>query len=309
MGSSIVFSAWFLSAIRFSRKGLAYRGALLLPIIEPVLTVAADRNSSHAEEGQYIKTSLHLKPRYHRWHVDPGVEWIEANTAPAHLDWRVPVPQVALVLVDVWQAHYLVDTGERAEQIIQNRLLPLIDACRQAGVAVVHAPSPPQAKSSSAWLQAPGWDRKPWPDDPAWPPPDFRSFRGDYAGYAGPEEPRDAEREAHRSALRMHPQVKPDGEEPVVATGEELHLYCKEQGILFLLFAGFNTNACILLRDYGTLDMSRRGYAVLIVRDCTTGMESRQTHAELRQTRGAIEFLEMFGKYSVESTEVISGLQ
>ncbi|MEZ6076958.1 MAG: hypothetical protein R3C56_15215 [Pirellulaceae bacterium] len=29
---------------------------------------------------------LHIKPQYHRWHVDPGVEWLESNTAAASLD-------------------------------------------------------------------------------------------------------------------------------------------------------------------------------------------------------------------------------
>ena len=44
---------------------------------------------------------LCVKPRYYRWHVDPGVEWIEKNTAYAELDWRIPLSRAALVLVDV----------------------------------------------------------------------------------------------------------------------------------------------------------------------------------------------------------------
>jgi len=96
--------------------------------------------------------------------------------------------------------------------------------------------------------------------------------------------------------------------EPVVATGEELHRYCKQQGILFLLIAGFNTNACIFSRDYGTIQMSNRGYEVMLVRDCTTGMESKETQPALSQTTGAILLLEMFGQYSITSEGVIAGL-
>ena len=92
-----------------------------------------------------------------------------------------------------------------------------------------------------------------------------------------------------------------------MATGEELHRYCKQQGILFLLYAGFNTNACILSRDYGTLQMSNRGYEVILIRDCTTGMESRYTQASLGQTTGAVLLLEMFGQYSITSDEMMSG--
>ncbi len=71
---------------------------------------------------------------------------------------------------------------------------------------------------------------------------------------------------------------------------------------------GFNTNACILMRDYGTLAMGRRGYEIILLRDCTTGMESFETHENLGQTRGAVLFLEMFGHYSLTSGELIAGL-
>ncbi|MBT3342755.1 MAG: isochorismatase family protein [Gemmatimonadetes bacterium] len=249
-----------------------------------------------------------VSARYHRWHVDPGVEWLEANTDYAYLDWQLPMSQVALVLLDVWDRHYLKDTQQRAEQIIQDRLLPLVTACRQAGVRIIHAPSPPQAKKHPNWLQLDGWDKPSWPGEEAWPPQAFRRREAEFARYALPEEPRDAEREAHRARLGLHPDVRPVESEPVIATGEELHLWCKGEGVTSLVYAGFNTNACILHRDYGTLDMARRGYDILMVRDCTTGMESSQTHDELWQTRGAVMILEMFGKYSVDSQELIAGL-
>ena len=99
-----------------------------------------------------------------------------------------------------------------------------------------------------------------------------------------------------------------EGDEPVIAYGEEMHRYCKDNGILFLFFTGFNTNACILHRDYGTLEMGRRGYEIIMVRDCTTGMESFETHDDLWQTRGAVMILEMFGKSSITSDELIKAL-
>ncbi len=54
--------------------------------------------------------------------------------------------------------------------------------------------------------------------------------------------------------------------------------------------------------------MNQRGYEVIVVRDCTTGMESSKTQATLSQTQGAILFLEMFGNSSVTSDEIIAGL-
>jgi len=213
-----------------------------------------------------------------------------------------------LVLVDVWDRHYLKDTAARAEEIIQRKIRPLVYACRRASLQIIHAPSPGMAKEHPALVQLTSEEEMSGGQRDDWPPADFRRKSGDYEKYAQPSEPRDEERAKLRAGLRMHPDVQPEENDVVIATGEELHRYCKQQGILFLFYLGFNTNACVLLRDYGTIEMSKRGYEIIIVRDCTTGMESFETHDELWQTRGAILFLEMFGKYSVTSEDLIAGL-
>lgn len=248
--------------------------------------------------------SIHVAPRYHRWHVDPGVEWVETNTSYSHLDWKIPLAQTALVLVDVWQRHYLKDTEKRTEEIIDNKLVPLITACRKSGMEVIHTPSAPTAHAHPNWINLP--INQPRQLHADWPPADFRSLNGPFAAYRRPTEPREKERQ-NLPTLRIHPKVAPTTKEAVIATGDELHLYCKQKGILFLFFAGFNTNACVLRNDYATIKMSEKGYQVLLVRDCTTGMETRETQATMSQTLGAILHLEMFGQYSVTSDEMIAG--
>lgn len=254
---------------------------------------------------QSAPKSLNIKPRYHRWHVDPGVEWLETNTGYATLDWKIPLSQTALVLVDVWQRHYLKDTEERGEMVINDKLIPLVAECRQSGMTVIHAPSPPVAKQHPNWVKLVSKAEMVAKHD-NWPPQQFRTLSGPYQVYNRPLEPREAERQK-LPELWFHPKVQPIANEAVVATGEELHRYCKKEGILFLFFAGFNTNACILSRDYGTIQMSNRGYQVILVRDCTTGMESPETQPTLGQTHGAVLLLEMFGQYSIASDEIIGG--
>jgi len=105
--------------------------------------------------------------------------------------------------------------------------------------------------------------------------------------------------------LTFHPKVLPLKDEPVIANGFELHEYLKKNKLLFLLYAGFNTNACIINRDYGTIRMRDRGYKIILVRDCTTGMESKDTQATMAQTNGTILNLEMFGCFTVASDELI----
>ena len=250
--------------------------------------------------------TISIQPRYHRWYVDPGVEWLETNTGYATLDWTIPISRTALILVDVWQRHYIKDTEARGETIITNKLVPFMTACRKAGMQIIHAPSPSVAKKHPNWVKLVSETEMVQKLDD-WPPPQFLNLSGPYLSYRRPKEPREAERQK-LPPLYFHPKAHPLAREPVVATGEELHIYCKQQGILFLFFAGFNTNACILSRDYGTIQMSNRGYGVILVRDCTTGMESKETQPTLSQTNGAILLLEMFGQYSVASGEVIAGL-
>src|SRR4030042_6345543 len=84
--------------------------------------------------------TLSVKPRYYRWHVDPGIEWLETNTGYSTLDWKIQVSQAALVLVDVWQRHYLKDTEARGEAIINNNLIPLINTCRKGEMQIINCP-------------------------------------------------------------------------------------------------------------------------------------------------------------------------
>ena len=192
--------------------------------------------------------------------------------------------------------------------IAEQQLAPLLTCVRRSKMRIIHAPSPDTAKRQEGWVNLA--ETNPLrATDPDWPPKPFLRKEDGYAQFARPFEPRDSELDELRTDRAMHPLGFPAPGEPVVANGEELHQYCKQNGILFLLYAGFNTNCCVLLRDYGTLAMRDRGYEVLMIRDCTTGMESYDSQADLRQTEGTILFLEMFRTYSITSDEVIGAME
>ena len=236
------------------------------------------------------------------------MEWVETNTEYAHLDWDVPLGQATLVLVDMWEGHYLSDCEARINQITERHLAPLIASARAAGVRVIHAPSPDTVRRQAGWVKLA--ETNPLRvTDPEWPPKDFVKKEASYAGFARPFEPRERKLDVLRTDRAIHELARPIEGEPVVAHGEELHAYSKQKGILFLLYAGFNTNCCVVLRDYGQLAMCDRGYEVILVYDCTTGMESYESQANLSQTNGTIQFLEMFRAYSVTSDEIIGALE
>jgi len=250
---------------------------------------------------------LRIRPRYYRLFTDPGVALAERNFGYRELEWEIPLDQAALVCLDVWNWHFAEETLARIEEITVGRIAPLVEACRHGGLQVVHAPAWPVAQKHPNWVNLIPEEEKPrpaWPNSPAWPPAEFRRKAGAYARYARPAETQEADRNRHRETLRdFHPAVRPEGDEAVVAGGEELHRLCAQRGILFLFYIGFNTNACIVLRDYGTYAMLARGYEVILVRDCTTGMETHETLATLACTVGQIASLEQFGVYTVTADQ------
>ena len=256
--------------------------------------------------------TVHIRPRYYRLFTDPGTELAEENYRYRELDWPLRLDQAALISLDVWNYHYSRDTLERIEDISVNRIAPLVAACRAGGLQVIHAPAGPVAQKSPNWVQLMPDDEKPqprYPKSPVWPPAEFRQKEGAYAEFGRPHEPQQAEIARQREEVRdFHPAVRPVGDEAVVLTGEELHRVCAQRGILFLIYVGFNTNACIVMRDYGTLRMKERGYDVILVRDCTTGMETHETKPDLVCTRGQIASLEQFGVYTVTSDQLVAAL-
>lgn len=255
--------------------------------------------------------TIHLRPRYVRLYTDPGVELAEANYQFKSLDWDVPLNDIALVCLDCWNWHFSKETSERMQEIVRDKISPLLGACRTAGMLVIHAPASPVAQRHPNWMRLTESKRPQavWPDSPAWPPAEFVQKTGRYSQYARPQEPQHAERATHAMKQRdFHPLIRPVDDEPVVLDGEELHRLCAQRKILHLLYVGFNTNACIMLRDYGLPAMNRRGYTTILVRDGTTGMETAETCGDMACTRGAIADLEQFGSYTLTSRELIDAL-
>ena len=132
---------------------------------------------------------ISLQVRYQRHATDPGVEYAEPNFARATLQWTMKAEQAALVMVDCWSIHPIVTHQQRAEQICAERIAPLVEACRKVGIAVVHAPSPPQAKLYPQWTKY-ACDTELFGATgpaPEWPPEEFRAKQGEYAQFARPK--------------------------------------------------------------------------------------------------------------------------
>ena len=243
---------------------------------------------------------LHLPCRYYRVYTDSHVPCDEENFQFVERLLPIPVEQAALVLVDLWSTHYVDSWLKRAQEVTLTRILPLMRAAREAGMTIIHAPSPPVAdRYASAPLPIAA------PPDPAphWPPPAFRGIyrTGEYAAFGRDPEPRlSAALERYKTELDIFDPVRPLPGEPVIHNGAQLHQLLAERGILHRVYAGFATNWCMIGRDYAIIQMNGRGYNVILVRDATTGIEFHDTVRDLTATE--IQVREIETKYGWSTT-------
>ena len=254
--------------------------------------------------------TVHLRPRYYRRFTDPGVEMLEANTCHAELDWDVRLSEMALVCVDIWDSDIHADMQARDDRVTRERIAPVVSACRLNGLLVIHAPAWPTAERHPNWVGMVDHNQvaPARPGSPQWPPADFRKRTGAYSGYARPVEPRMEDCDQVATPPDFHELVRPVADEPVISVGEELHRFCAERGLLHLVYVGFHTPGCMTLRSYGMPQMLSRGYHCILLRDCTNGMETHQTHEEQTCLRGGIAFLEYMGLYTLTSEQFIAAL-
>lgn len=251
---------------------------------------------------------LTLTVRRNREIADPGVPCREENLRLGQMQWRVPVEQSALVMVDCWNEHPLESHLERGGEIAREKILPALQACRSVGMTIVHAPAPQIARKYPQWLMGPGDDashaRPAPPSD--WPPAGFRQRTGAYAAYARPREPVLEEwlrtRDPHRGIMDF---LGPKGDDVVVETGEQLHRLCRQRGLLHLFYAGFAANICVQFRDYGVRALQARGYNIILLRDCTTAIETAHTREGMWLTEAAILNVELKIGVSTTSDELI----
>jgi nicotinamidase-related amidase len=253
--------------------------------------------------------NLNLCVRYFQDSTPPDVPCRETAFIRREFEMPLPVDETALVLVDLWNVHFIESWIERAAQVTKDCVVPVLNTARQAGLTIVHAPSPSVAEHYPQ-LQR---HKPPEPSVPsAWPPSTFRSREGDYAVYRGPRSQPPGigvHWDKLASQLAVSPAIDVKPEEFVIATGQQLHELLEERRILHLLFAGFATNWCVLGRDYGIRSMSRYGYNIVLLRDATTGVEFPDTYDNLFTTEVSIREVEQQYGFSASNADFCEAVE
>jgi nicotinamidase-related amidase len=247
---------------------------------------------------------LNLRVRYFQDSTPPGVPCREENFARREIHMPLPLDQTGLVLVDMWDNHFIESWLERAERVTREAVVPVLEAARATGLTIVHAPSPTVAEKFPQLRR----HRPPAPQaEPDWPPAVFRRREGEYAAFRGPRHQPPGIRAIPE--LGMSPYVRVQEGEFVIATGEQLHELCREKGLVHLLYAGFATNWCILNRDYAMRAFARRGYNVILLRQATTGVEFPDTLESCFTTEMAIREIEQQLGFSASSQDFFQACQ
>lgn len=236
----------------------------------------------------------------------------EKDLVQKELRWRLPVEATALVMVDCWDRHYLTSHQERSAKICRERIRPVLDSCRSAGITIVHAPNFWVARHYSQQLTryADETDLNLAPASPSakpfWPPQAFLKREGAYAEFGKPAGTVLDIWKEMQPKRRIVAEIAPERDDYVVATGAQLHRLCAHKGILHHIYAGFATNMCLLhYRDYGVMAMAGRGYNIILLRDCTTALEAGDTLAEESMTRHAVLQIEMMFGTSTTSKDLV----
>ncbi|TAK21342.1 MAG: isochorismatase family protein [Chloroflexota bacterium] len=256
-----------------------------------------------------VKAALRIPIRYLAMHSTDLADNVEAGIWPVEETYEIDPATVALVLVDTWNRHNILSHEQSTARIMRERIAPLLPAMRAAGIPVIHAPSPNIARIYPQWQRRFGarWSRTNIAL-PEWPPSALRQRQGEYAKYARlPAETWTGWDGVDRWNA-IHDSIAPEPDDHVVATGDELHELLAERRVLFSIYAGFATNICVLHRDYGILAIGARGYLPILLRDCTLGIETRDTLDGLLTTRLAIHDVER-RYYSADSADLIAACQ
>ena len=251
--------------------------------------------------------SIELDVRYYHLTYRAYINEDEFHLNTLH--WELPVNQIALILVDVWSDHYAKTHLDRGRDITLNRILPVLEAFRELGAAVIHAPSPSCATKYPQWTQFAGNDEvfgRPSQPRDNWPPPEFRSKTGEYAKWARPKDPKDAFFDSIIENRSIIPEVAPQDGDHVILNGDQLHRLLKHKQILQLFYVGFAANMCVPFRDYGMRAMHDRGYDVTLLRDCTSAIEVAETYPDMLLSKAAVVEIEQTVGYSAASEDLVA---
>jgi nicotinamidase-related amidase len=204
----------------------------------------------------------------------------------------VPAQRVAIVVCDMWDAHWCKGAVDRVNAMAP-QMNEVLASARDRGVHIIHAPSETMefyagAPARERMREGARVDPPPLADRPDPPLPIDDSDGGTDTG------------ETSWSAVwtRQHPALDIDQERDGISDdGVEIYSFLRRERVEQTLIVGVHTNMCVLNRSFGIKRMVRWGVSIALVRDLTDAMYNPErppyvTHDE--GTRLVVGYIEKF---------------
>ena len=222
---------------------------------------------------------------------------------------RIQPARAALILCDLWDKHWCDSATERTGALAQ-KTAPMVEALRNAGVLIIHAPSDtmnyyanaPQRLNMLALSQAEPPAAIALTDPPL--PIDDSDGGCDTANNQLPVN--------YHAWSRQHPAIRIAPNDLISDNGREVYSALQLRGIKTLFVAGVHTNMCILNRTFAIRQMTKWGLRCILIRDLTDAMYNparRPFVAHEAGTQLVIEHIEKYWAPTVTSSELMRALK
>ena len=251
---------------------------------------------------------LNLPIRYTRQYPLPGKDADESGIVNEFAVDEFETGKTALILVDIRNvgmgpAPLPPEVSLRDEQrqavgvslikrsriMVEENIAPAVEAARRAGIPIIHEANTPKATATPQYQE---WhEPDPPPPGLGWPLADVagrndielfnRRFGEDYA------DKKDKVMPLYDLAIPI------EKNDYVVSTCTSAQKVLKHLGVTNIFYMGFLLNSCVMEKGSGFYNLRRRGYKIVVFRDCTTGLHSAETLDGLWADKVFLEYVEV----------------
>lgn len=274
-----------------------------LAILAPLFVVFAATifafivSASGAVPFSTTDVNLRLRTEIQPFHNSPQME-------PAYFDTTIIPSQTAIIITDMWNKHWCNGATMRVGEIA-DRMEPVLEQARKAGILIVHAPS----DTMDFYAKAPG--RLLAEDAPKVTPPSPLVIKDAPLPIDDKDGGCTTGDKPYKAWTHEISTLKIEPGDIISDNGDEIYDVLKEHHINTILYMGVHANMCILNRSFGVRRMARWGMRCIIVRDLMDAMYDSRSYPYVSHAAGTelvYKFIEQYWAPSTTSKDLIAGL-
>jgi nicotinamidase-related amidase len=217
-------------------------------------------------------------------------EWREVR-----LQQSLAVEKTAVLICDMWDRHWCRGATERVNGLV-TRMAPFLEAARNQGIQIIHAPS----ETMAFYQEAP--QRKRMLAGAKIEPPAPLSLLDPPLPIDDKSGGCDTSDQFFKAWTREHPAIRIDTSDVISDSGPEIYSFLRERDIRTLLVIGVHTNMCVLNRTFAIKRMTALGIRCILVRDLTDAMYNPQDPPHVSHEAGTQLVIEYIEKYWCPTT-------